>query len=38
MIVKGLLIVEKILFWRLIEYKPIKKSILNKNVLIADIK
>ncbi|CAD8184308.1 unnamed protein product [Paramecium octaurelia] len=38
MIVKGLLIMEKILYWKLIEYKPIKKSILNKNILISDIK
>ncbi|CAD8206643.1 unnamed protein product [Paramecium pentaurelia] len=38
MIIKGLLIVEKILNWRLIEYKPLKKSILNKNILISDIK
>ncbi|CAD8118260.1 unnamed protein product [Paramecium sonneborni] len=38
MIIKGLLIVERILYWKLIEYKPLKKSILNKNILISDIK
>ncbi|CAK57901.1 unnamed protein product (macronuclear) [Paramecium tetraurelia] len=38
MIVKGLLIMEKILYWKLLEYKPIKKSILNKNIQISDIK
>ncbi|CAD8207658.1 unnamed protein product [Paramecium octaurelia] len=38
MIVKGLLIVEKIQFWKLLEFKPVKKSILNKNISISDIK
>ncbi|CAK66690.1 unnamed protein product (macronuclear) [Paramecium tetraurelia] len=38
MIVKGLLIVEKIILWKLIEFKPVKKSILNKNILISDLK
>ncbi|CAD8107895.1 unnamed protein product [Paramecium sonneborni] len=38
MIVKGLLIVEKILFWKLLEFKPVKKSILNKNILISELR
>ncbi|CAD8110938.1 unnamed protein product [Paramecium primaurelia] len=38
MIVKGLLIVERILFWKLQEFKPVKKSILNKNILISELR
>lgn len=37
MIIKGLLFVEKIVLWKLMEYKPVKKSILNKNVLLSEI-
>lgn len=36
MIIKGLLFIEKIVIWKLIQYNPIRKSVVNENVIIVN--